>query len=105
MDHVTERHKMLERDIEKYLVKEVAKLGGKAYKFSSPNNRAVPDRICFFPKGKINLVECKAPGKLPTPLQNHVIKFLRSLGFDIFVIDTKEKVDLYLDLMPEGHHE
>lgn len=34
---------MLERDIEKVLVREVRKLGGRAYKWVSPGNDGVPD--------------------------------------------------------------
>ena len=83
---------MLERDIEKYLVRKIAQLGGKAYKFSSPNNRAVPDRLCVVPKDMF-FVELKAPGKVPTPLQFKVHKYLRELGQKVFVIDSKEGVD------------
>lgn len=92
---------MLEHDIESHLVKKVALLGGKAYKWSSPSNRSVPDRICCLPKGKIKLVECKAPGKEPTPLQWKVIKYLRSLGHEVLVVDTKEKVDILIKIWRE----
>ena len=40
---------MLEKDIEKILVGEVKKLGGRAYKWVSPGNDGVPDRIVVFP--------------------------------------------------------
>jgi hypothetical protein len=85
--------KLLERDIEQDLVKAIAKLGGKAYKWSSPSNRAVPDRICFLPGGGIAFIECKATGKKPTPLQWKVINYLRSLGQKVLVINSKEQVD------------
>ena len=35
----------LERDAERLLRDEVKKLGGKSYKFVSPGNSGVPDRI------------------------------------------------------------
>lgn len=58
---------MLERDIEKVLVAEVRKLGGRAYKFVSPGNDGVPDRIVFFPDGRVIFVELKTDkGKLTT---------------------------------------
>lgn len=88
---------MLERDIEQYLVRRVAILGGIAYKFSSPSNRAVPDRLCCLPYGKKKFVECKAPDKKPTPLQAKVIEKLRALGNEVFVVDTKEKVDILIN--------
>ena len=40
---------MLEKDIEKILVNEVKKLGGRAYKWVSPGNDGVPDRIVILP--------------------------------------------------------
>lgn len=89
---------MLEHDVESYLVRKVALLGGKAYKWSSPSNRSVPDRLCCLPKGQIKLVECKAPGRELTPLQWKVIKYLRSLGHEVFVVDTKEKVDILFEV-------
>lgn len=91
-------NEQLERDVEGHLVKEVAKLGGKAYKFSSPSNRSVPDRLCCFQQGRLVFVECKAPGKKPTPLQWKVIKFLRDLGFNVLVIDTMAKVDIFIQM-------
>jgi len=87
---------MLERDIEKHLVNKVASLGGKAYKFSSPSNRSVPDRLCCLPYGIKKFVECKATGKKPTPLQAKVIKYLRNLDHEVFVVDSREKVDILI---------
>ncbi len=95
------KKKMLERDVEKHLVKEIEKLGGKAYKFSSPSNRAIPDRLCCLPRGRKYLVECKAPGKDFSPLQGKVAKILRSLGHEVFLVDTKEKVDELCQMIKE----
>ena len=92
---------MLERDVEKHLVKQVAKLGGKAYKWSSPANRAVPDRICCLPQSQIKLVECKAPGRTFSPLQAKIAKYLRGLGHEVFLVDTKEKVDILIEFWKE----
>ena len=96
---------MLERDIEKYLVQQIAKLGGKAYKWSSPSNRAVPDRLCFLPKGLIKIVECKAPGKEPTPLQSKIHKALRLMGHEVLVIDSKLGVDILIQVVKEELYE
>ena len=92
---------MLERNIEEYLVRKVASIGGKAYKFSSPSNRSVPDRLCCLPNGKVRFVECKATGKEPSPLQAKVITFLRTLGNEVFVVDSKEKVDILIKIWKE----
>lgn len=91
--------KLRERDIEQYLVRQIEKIGGKAYKFSSPNNRAIPDRLCILPGGFMFFAELKALGKIPTPLQARVISFLRSLGATVAVIDSKGKVDDLINVL------
>ena len=56
---------MREKDIEKILVNEVRKLGGWAYKWVSPGNDGVPDRIVFLPGRPPVFVELKTEtGKL-----------------------------------------
>ena len=62
---------MRESEIEKKLVSHIKKLGGIAYKFSSPNRKSVPDRLCVMPNGRAFFVETKSTGKAPTPLQHH----------------------------------
>ncbi len=42
---------MRERDIEKILTEEVKREGGRAYKWTSPGNAGVPDRIVIFRTG------------------------------------------------------
>lgn len=50
---------------EKILVAEVRKLGGRAYKWVSPGNDGVPDRIAIFPGKAPVFVELKTDtGKL-----------------------------------------
>jgi len=92
---------MKEKGIEMYLVKRVKEVGGKAYKFVSPGNTAVPDRICILPKGNVVFVECKASGKFPTPLQQKVIDSFRLLGHHVLVINSKETVDTFIKVIKE----
>lgn len=88
-----------ERDIEKYLRDEAKKVGIKAYKFISPGNDGVPDRLLALPIGVAVFVELKAPGKTSTPLQKMKQQELASLGFMVFTdIDTFEKVDKVINL-------
>lgn len=42
-----------EEYIEKKLVEKVKFLGGRAYKFISPGNAGVPDRLVVLPGGKV----------------------------------------------------
>lgn len=84
---------MRERDIENYLRDKAKAAGGTAYKFVSPGNNGVPDRIVILPGNRITFVELKAPGGKPTALQINQHKRFRALGCDVRVIDSKEQVD------------
>lgn len=53
---------MLERTVEKAVCSYVKKCGGKAYKWVSPGETGVPDRLCIFPGGVVVFVELKRPG-------------------------------------------
>lgn len=90
---------MRERDIENYLRNQVKAQGGKAYKFTSPGNSGVPDRIVLLPGGRVAFVELKAPGKKPTALQVNQQEQIRLLGQRVEVIDSKAKVDDLLSRM------
>ena len=48
---------MLEKEIERKLTEAVKRIGGKAYKFISPGNDGVPDRLIVMPEGRIIFVE------------------------------------------------
>ena len=76
---------MREKDIEKILVAEVRKLGGRAYKWVSPGNDGVPDRIVIFPGKPPVFVELKTDtGKL-SALQTVQIRRLKELGQKVYV--------------------
>ena len=92
---------MRERDVERYLRERVKQLGGRAYKFVSPGNNGVPDRIVMLPGGKLFFVELKAPGKETTALQDAQIDRISKMGQDVFVVDSKEKVDNILAVSNE----
>ena len=83
---------MLERDIEKALVKRIKALGGLCEKFVSPSNVGVPDRIVTLP-GEIIFIELKAPGKKPTDKQIKDHEKRRSYGCTVLVIDSLEGID------------
>lgn len=87
---------MLESQIERRLRVGVAKLGGKAYKFSSPANNGVPDRIVLI-QGKCYFVELKKPGGKLEPLQKAVKRDFARLGFEVYKLDTIADVDSFLE--------
>lgn len=85
---------MLEKEVEKYLCRKVKKeLGGRAFKFLSPGQNGVPDRIVLIPRGRVFFVETKAPGKKLRKLQEHICGLIAQMGFTVLRIDTREKVD------------
>ena len=77
---------MRERDIEKCLVSEVKKLGGRAYKWTSPGNDGVPDRIVIFPGRPPVFVELKADNGKLKALQKIQIGRLKDLGQEVRVL-------------------
>lgn len=81
---------ILEKDVEKALVKRVKSLGGLCEKFTSPGRRSVPDRLVTMPDGQIIFVELKRPGEEPTDLQDRDHAKRRELGCDVRVIDNLE---------------
>lgn len=90
---------MREKEIEKYLREEIKKLGGIAYKFTSPGNSGVPDRLVLLPYGIMAFVELKAPGGKTTAIQDRQIARIKKLDFDAYVIDSKFKVDCFIQDM------
>ena len=87
-----------EADIEAYLREKVrAVLHGKAYKWVSPGNNGVPDRMVCLPGGRVVFAELQAPGKQPRPDQAAKHRELRALGFRVEVLDSKAAVDAFIE--------
>lgn len=89
---------MLEKDIEKLFRDEIKKAGGKAYKFTSPGNDGVPDRIVMLPDGRIVFVELKTDtGKL-SRLQELQCRQIAELGQTVIVLHGLAEVrDFFLE--------
>ena len=90
---------MRESSIESYLVRKVKEHGGLCYKFVSPGNPGVPDRIILLPGGRIAFAELKAPGRPLRPLQRRRKAQLEALGFRVYVIDNQEQIGGVLDAL------
>lgn len=88
---------MLEKELEEKLRKRVANMGGRAYKFVSPGNTGVPDRLIILPGGHVGFIELKQQGKKPTPNQRRQIVRLRALGCVACVVDTEEGIQSAID--------
>jgi hypothetical protein len=75
-----------ETTIESKVVKKAKQLGFLTYKFVSPSNRGVPDRIFINPFGKIFFIEFKSEkGKL-TKLQQKTIKDIGRFKVPVYVV-------------------
>lgn len=92
---------MREKVIEDYLRLRVKNLGGKAYKFVSPGNVGVPDRLVVLPGGKICFAELKGEGGKLSKVQEKKIKELKKLGCDVVVIKSKDEVDWFIKCCEE----
>lgn len=94
---------MRETVIEKYLKRKVKAAGGATRKWPLINE---PDQIVIWKRewpvdnrdgADIHFVETKAPKRIARPAQLREHERLRELGCTVFVIDTKEKVDDYVE--------
>jgi hypothetical protein len=90
---------MLEKELEQKLVKAVSACGAVAWKLSSPGHAGVPDRILLLPGGQVLFVEMKRPGEKQRPLQVHVARTLRVLGFPVEVVDSEAGIDEIVQLV------
>lgn len=89
---------MLEKDIEKLFTAEIKRAGGKAYKFTSPGNDGVPDRIAMLPGGQIVFVELKTDTGRLTKLQELQCRQIAELGQTVRVLHGLAEVrDFFLE--------
>ena len=77
---------MKEAKIETILVREGKKLGGIAYKWVSPGNDGVPDRIVVFPERRPVFVELKTEKGRLTALKKVQFGRLAKLGQEVTVV-------------------
>lgn len=94
---------ILEKNIERKLVRDVKRLGGWALKFTSPGQAGVPDRILLFP-GKVYFVELKAPGKTLRPLQEQVITKMRCLQQKVFTVSNDDELERLLHFIADDRY-
>lgn len=93
---------MRERDVERILVNGIRELGGKAFKFVSPGNDGVPDRLIVMPEGKVCFVELKQRYGTLSGLQKVQIGKLSVLGQFVAVLYGEEEVRIFLRQMKSG---
>lgn len=77
---------MRESAIETKVCEYAKAKGWLVYKFVSPNQKGVPDRM-FIGGGDMFLIEFKALGKKPTKLQEKTFAKIRKELFEVYIID------------------
>lgn len=69
-----------ESSLEQAVVRYCKAWGVLTYKFVSPSNRGVPDRVFIAQNGRVGFLELKAPGKKPTEMQSRIIAEFQARG-------------------------
>lgn len=87
---------LLEKTLEEGMRKKIVELGGLCYKFTSPGNSGVPDRIVILPGGKIIFVELKKEDGRLSALQKNQIKKMRRRGAEVRVLYGKGDIDEFV---------
>lgn len=93
---------MLEKDIEAWLNKKIRDLGGISFKFVSPNNPGVPDRIYIFPEGRVYFVELKTEIGRMSNIQKWQRQRLLDMGCRFYLV---KGMDQAKDFIKEIQHE
>ena len=75
-----------ESHIEKAVCDHARANGCMVMKLAGPNQKGQPDRM-FLKNGRVLFLEFKAPGKLPTALQESWMTRLRAKGFHAWACD------------------
>ncbi len=88
---------MREKEVERKLVAAVKKRGGICPKWVSPGFDGVPDRLVLLPGRHFGMVEVKAPGEKPRPLQVSRHRLFEKLGFCVYVLDAVDAIPALLD--------
>ena len=87
-----------EANIEKYLKQRVTDEGGLCMKCTGFKD--APDRIVIL-AGMTVFVEVKAEGEVPRDSQIRMFNKMVEAGGFVFVIDTKDKVEAYIDFVTQ----
>ena len=87
---------MSEKQIEEKLRQAIKAMGGIAYKFISPGNIGVPDRVAIFPGGRVWFVELKTDTGRLTPNQERQIQRIKNAGCNACALYGIDEVTAFL---------
>lgn len=95
---------MREREIEKKLVEGIKSMGGLAFKFSSPGNDGVPDRLAVLPGGIVYFVELKTDRGRLSPIQKWQQDRLDALGCQVRTIRGMDEAAEFIEEVRDAIH-
>lgn len=81
--------------VERYLVREIQKLGGVCEKFTSPAKRGAPDRVAII-QGRVIFIEVKTQTGVVSKLQRLYHTNLTNAGAQVCTVYGKTGVDLFI---------
>lgn len=94
---------MLEKEIERRMCEMIRKRCGLTYKFTSPGNVGVPDRLIITPAGVVWFVELKTETGRLSKIQKHRIAELEKRKANVRVVyGLQEAIDFLNEVMPDG---
>lgn len=94
---------MLESHIERRMGEMVTRRGGLYYKFVSPGQPGVPDRIIVVPGGQCVFVELKTEVGRLSNIQKWQIERMKKMGLDVRKVSGWEQARaLVEELFPDG---
>lgn len=85
-----------EKTVERMLVQGVKRMGGIAYKWVSPGNDGVPDRVVVLPGAVVDFVELKTKRGRLSAIQVRQHERLRKCGFNPITLYGPDDVEKYL---------
>ena len=93
---------MLEKQIENYLTAAVKRIGGKAYKWISPGNVGVPDRIVMV-NGRVYFVELKGANGFLSPVQRSCIRKIEEhIREKVWVLKSYPEIEEFIEFVRKG---
>lgn len=94
---------MLESKIEEKLRRLLQRRGAMVWKFVSPGQAGVPDRLVILPGGRCVFIELKTETGRLSPVQKVVIERMRKQGCDVRVVYGWEEAKAVADeILPGG---
>lgn len=93
---------MLESKIEDWLNRKIKEIGGLSFKWVSPNNPGVPDRIYIFPNNQVYFVELKTEIGRLSNIQKWQRERLRQMGVNYRLVKGMDEARELIKELKEG---